>query len=192
MEKTIESSLPVGIWLKVVSFIKFGVATTAASSVVLNNQWFWETLVQATKVLFLKMLQLKVLCWTNTFLAGQTNTNIKPASLCHMTCKKSKRFVRVVANKFKCNSKTNTTVTLTKSSVLWVLRCRLELHLQHLDFALDVDWHSSNVEDARWSTRCTWRRCTGWTARFARSYTVLLSLIAVDQYFGALCNTALL
>ena len=41
----------------------------------------------------------------------------------------------------KCNSKTNTTVTLTKSSVLWVLRGRLEIHLQHLDFALDVDWH---------------------------------------------------
>ena len=91
-----------------------------------------------------------------------------------------------------CNSKTNTTVTLTKSSVLWVLRGRLELHLQHLDFALDVDWHSSNVEDARWSTRCTWCGCTGWTARFSRSYTDLLSLISVDQYFGALCNTALL
>ena len=37
MEKTIESSLPVGIWLKVVSFIKFGVATTAESSVVLKQ-----------------------------------------------------------------------------------------------------------------------------------------------------------
>ena len=59
MEKTIESYLPVGIWLKVVSIIKFDVATTAEESVVLNNQWFWETLVHATKVLFPKMLQLK-------------------------------------------------------------------------------------------------------------------------------------
>ena len=49
--KTIESYLPVGIWLKVVSFIKFDVATTAEESVVLNHQWFLETLVQATKVL---------------------------------------------------------------------------------------------------------------------------------------------
>ena len=73
----------------------------------------------------------------------------------------------------KCNSKTNTTVTLTKSSVLWVLRGRLELHLQHLVFALDVDWHSSNIEDARWNTSCTWRKCSGWTVRTARSYSVL-------------------
>ena len=51
MEKTIESYLPVGIWLKVVSFIKFDVATTAEESVVLNHQWFLETLVQATEVL---------------------------------------------------------------------------------------------------------------------------------------------
>ena len=136
-------------------------------------------------------VSVKSAVWQNAFLSGQTDTTSNPPPFAN-DLEKSKRFVRVVANKFKCNSKTNTTVTLTKSSVLWVLRCRLELHLQHLNFALDVEWHSSNVEDARWSTRCTWCGCTGWTARFSRSYTDLLGLISVDQYFGALCNTALL
>ena len=132
------------------------------------------------------------LCLTKCFLGWIDQCEHQTRLPLPMTCKRVSVLSESSLINLKCNSKTNTTVTLTKSSVLWVLRGRLELHLQHLDFALDVDWHSSNVEDARWSTRCTWRRCTGWTARFARSYTVLLSLIAVDQYFGALCNTALL
>ena len=100
MEKTIESSLPVGIWLKIVSFIKFGVTTTAESSVVLNNQWFWETLVQATKVLYQKMFQLKVLfdkmlSYLDRLIQHQTRLPLP------MTWKRVSVFVRVVANKFK-------------------------------------------------------------------------------------------
>ena len=147
--------------------------------------------LQATKVLYQKMFQLKVLfdkmlAYLDRLIQHQTRLPLP------MTWKRVSVLSESSLINLKCNSKTNTTVTLTKSSVLWVLRGRLELHLQHLDFALDVDWHSSNVEDARWSTRCTWCGCTGWTARFSRSYTDLLSLISVDQYFGALCNTALL
>ena len=59
------------------------------------------------------MLQLKVLFWTNTFLAGQTNTNIKPATLCHMTCKRVSVLSESSLMKLKCNSRTNTTLTLT-------------------------------------------------------------------------------
>ena len=48
-KKTIESSLPVGIWLKVVSFIKFGVATTAESSIVLTISGFGKHLHRPRK-----------------------------------------------------------------------------------------------------------------------------------------------
>ena len=67
MEKTIESSLPVGIWLKVVSFIKFGVATTAESSIVLTISGFVKHLYRPRKFSVPEEASVKVLCTTNAF-----------------------------------------------------------------------------------------------------------------------------
>ena len=96
--------------------------------------------LQATKVLYQKMFQLKVLfdkmlSYLDRLIQHQTRLPLP------MTWKRVSVLSESSLINLKCNSKTNTTVTLTKSSVLWVLRGRWELHLQHLDFALDVDWH---------------------------------------------------
>ena len=179
------------MWVKVVILFTFGVTTTSESSWCVKTisgcgKHFYRPWKFCTRRCFsYKALFCQMLSYLDRLIQHQTRLPLP------MTWKRVSVLSESSLINLKCNSKTNTTVTLTKSSVLWVLRGRLELHLQHLDFALDVDWHSSNIEDARWSTRCTWRGCTGWTARFARSYTALLSPIAVDQYFGALCNYSL-
>ena len=81
------------------------------------------------------------LCLTKCFLDWIDQCEHQTRLPLPMTCKRVSVLSESSLINLKCNSKTNTTVTLTKSSVLWVLRGRLEIHLQHLDFALDVDWH---------------------------------------------------
>ena len=103
------------------------------------------------------------LCLTNAFLAGQTNTTSNPPPFAN--------------DQIFCPLRTPRSPGDTSTTPGLCTGCWLAL--------------SSNTEDARWNTSCTWRRCTGWTARSARSYTVLLNPIAVDQFLAPSANTVL-
>jgi len=101
MEKSIESSLPVLMWLKVIILFTFGVTNTADSSCCVKKQSaFVGSTLQATKVLYQKMFQLKVLfdkmpSYLDRLIQHQTRLPLP------MTWKRVSVFVRVVANKFK-------------------------------------------------------------------------------------------
>ena len=141
MEKSIESSLPVWMWLKVVIYLHLVWQPLLNHLVVLKQSAVVGNTFTGHESSVPEDASVTRLCLTKCFLDWIDQCEHQTRLPLPMTCKRVSVLSESSLINLKCNSKTNTTVTLTKSSVLWVLRGRLEIHLPHLDFALDVDWH---------------------------------------------------